>query len=170
MFRVELRAFEAIAMLPLALPAAVGEKTTLKFIVWPAARVTGGFKPDALNPGPVTLIAETVRLSPPEFVIASVSVCEVPARTSTKLKLAGVAVNCPELAPVPANGKVTVVELGGEADFLPPELVTSRDTVPLSAPMAGGAKVTLKVRACPPPRVTGKLRPARVNPVPERET
>lgn len=65
-------------MLPLTLPAAPGEKATLKLALWPAARVKGTANPDALNPDPVTFIAETVTFAPPELVTVSVPVCELP--------------------------------------------------------------------------------------------
>jgi hypothetical protein len=71
-------AFEVIARFPLTLPLDTGEKTRLKFALWPPANVSGSVTPDALNPVPVAPIAEIVTLAPPEFVKIAVAVCELP--------------------------------------------------------------------------------------------
>jgi hypothetical protein len=43
--RVEFEAVDAMARLPLTLPAVVGEKITLKLMLCPALKVAGKFKP-----------------------------------------------------------------------------------------------------------------------------
>jgi len=53
MDRVGLEAFDAIVILPVTAPAAVGVKVTLKVVLWPAASVAGAVMPLKLNPVPV---------------------------------------------------------------------------------------------------------------------
>jgi hypothetical protein len=110
-FRAGLDAFEVIARLPLTLLPDVGAKVVLKLRLWPAFRVIGKLRPLMLNPEPVALAAEMVTLAPPEFVIVSASVWEVPTWTLPKPRLAGLVVSWPEVAPVPETGNVTVPEV-----------------------------------------------------------
>jgi hypothetical protein len=58
---------------------------------------------------------------------------------------------------VPDMARVTIVEVDVEFVCLPPELwvVTTIDTLPLSAPVDGGVNVTVHVMLCPPARVMG---------------
>ena len=105
-FRVEFDAVDAIARLPVTLPAVVGVKITLKLMLWPALKDVGKVKPLVLNSDDA-LAAEMVMLFPLEFVRVSASVCELFSETLVKPKLDGVAVSWPEVIPVPDNGKVT---------------------------------------------------------------
>jgi hypothetical protein len=57
--------------LPLAAPLAVGEKSTVKDVLWPEVNVTGKDSPLRLNPVPVAAAAEMVRLDPPVLVSVS---------------------------------------------------------------------------------------------------
>jgi hypothetical protein len=73
--------------------------------------------------------------------------------------VAGLTLNWPSLCPVAVPLKATL-RLGLEAF----ELIV---TLPLKPPADCGAKVTLKDALCPGVKVTGKLRPVRLKPVPE---
>jgi hypothetical protein len=57
--------------LPLVAPLAVGEKTTVNEVLWPAVSVTGNVSPLMLNPLPLAAAAEIVRLDPPVLVRVS---------------------------------------------------------------------------------------------------
>jgi hypothetical protein len=108
--RVEFEAVDAMARLPLTLPAVVGEKITLKLTLWPALKVAGTLKPLVLNWG-VAFAANIVMLLPLEFVRVSVSVWGLLSETPEKARLVGLAVSrpgaVPEVVPVPDTGKVT---------------------------------------------------------------
>ena len=62
---------EVILMLPLAAPLAVGEKSTVNDVLWPAVRVNGKDSPLKLNPVPLAVADEIVRLVPPVLVSVS---------------------------------------------------------------------------------------------------
>ena len=55
-------------MLPVALPAAVGENLAVKDVLCPAASVIGAARPVMLNPVPDVLTCEMATLAVPEFV------------------------------------------------------------------------------------------------------
>ena len=63
---------DVIDTLPLVAPLLVGANFTLKEVLCPAFKVTGNVSPLILNPVPLALAAEIVRLDPPEFVSVSV--------------------------------------------------------------------------------------------------
>jgi len=69
---------------------------------------------------------------------------------------AGVSVNWPASAPVPVNGTESV-------GFDPVELIPR---LPVILPPVCGAKETLKVTLCAAARVSGRLIPPKLNPVP----
>ena len=71
MLKLEPEALEVMLTLPLAAPLAVGLKSTVKDVLWPAVNVTGRVSPLKLNPVPLAAAAEIVRLVPP--VLLSVS-------------------------------------------------------------------------------------------------
>ena len=81
--------FEVMATLPLTAPLVVGENRTVNEVLWPALRVTGSESPLILNPLPLALAAEIVRLVPPELVSVPESDFEVPSCTLPKAKLDG---------------------------------------------------------------------------------
>jgi len=58
--------------LPVKLPVAAGAKATLKLLDWPTARVSGKVSPLRLNPAPLTVAEEMVRLAVPELVRVTV--------------------------------------------------------------------------------------------------
>jgi len=53
--------------LPLTLPLDFGAKATLKLALCPAARVSGRAGPLCVEPDPVMVAWETVKLDPPEL-------------------------------------------------------------------------------------------------------
>lgn len=98
----ELLALFATETLPVTLPAADGEKVTLRGALCPAARVNGVVIPLAAKPLPVTLIWEILKLAVPAFF--RVMVCAllfVPTRTFPKPTLVGVAVSWPLCVALP---------------------------------------------------------------------
>jgi hypothetical protein len=68
---------DVMLTLPLAAPLAVGEKSTVKDVLWPAVSVTGKDSPLKLNPVPLAAAAEIVRLFPPVLVRVSLNDFEV---------------------------------------------------------------------------------------------
>jgi len=71
MLRFGLPPLEVMLTLPLAVPAAVGAKLTVNEVLCPAVKVNGSDKPLKLNPDPLALAAEIVRLVPPLLVKVS---------------------------------------------------------------------------------------------------
>jgi hypothetical protein len=71
MLKLEPESLEVMLTLPLAVPVAVGLKSTVKDVPWPAFSVTGKVSPLKLNPVPLTVAAEIVRLDPPVLVKVS---------------------------------------------------------------------------------------------------
>ena len=57
-----------IEMLPVALPATVGENLAVNDVLCPAPKVCGALKPLMLRPVPDAVAAEIVTLADPEFV------------------------------------------------------------------------------------------------------
>jgi hypothetical protein len=89
MLKVGFEPFEVMLTLPLAAPLAVGLKSTVNEVLWPAVNVKGKDRPFRLNPLPVAVAAEIVRLDPPELVRVPASDFEVPIWMLPKLKLVG---------------------------------------------------------------------------------
>jgi len=71
MFKLESEPFEVMLTLPLAAPLARGEKSTVNDVLWPAANVKGKVSPLKLNPLPLAVAVEIVRLDPPVLVSVS---------------------------------------------------------------------------------------------------
>ena len=71
MLKMESEPLEVMLTLPLAAPLAVGLKSTVKDVLWPAVNVKGKANPLKLNPVPLAVAAEIVRLVPPVLVSAS---------------------------------------------------------------------------------------------------
>ncbi len=71
MLRLGLEALEVMLRLPLAAPLVVGEKSMVNEVLWPAVSVNGKDKPLKLNPVPLAVAAEIVRLVPPVLVSVS---------------------------------------------------------------------------------------------------
>ena len=144
-------------MVPLVLPVAWGAKVAVNPTVCPGAKLVGRLKPLTLNPVPVIMACETVTAVPPLFVKLPDWFCFVPTATFPKLKLDGVAVNAPALAPVPVRAAVSVESAAFETMVMLPE----------PAPDCVGAKVTLKAVLWPGARVRGNTRPMIPNTVPD---
>jgi hypothetical protein len=71
MLKLESEALEVRLTLPLAAPLAVGENSTVNDLLWPPANVKGKARPLKLNPVPLAVAAEIVRLDPPVLVSVS---------------------------------------------------------------------------------------------------
>src|SRR5713101_1707517 len=138
---------EVMLTLPLAAPLVVGEKSTVKEVLWPAFNVKGKVSPLKLNPLPLAVAAEIVRLDPPVLVSVSDKLVLLPTCTLPNARLVGFEVSVPCVMPVPYNGRFKV--------GLEPSEVNA--TLPLNAPADCGAKATEKVTLWPAPRVRGKV-------------
>jgi hypothetical protein len=71
MLKLEAEPVEVMLMLPLAAALAVGLKSTVNDVLWPAVNVKGKASPLRLNPVPLAVAAEIVRLDPPVLVSVS---------------------------------------------------------------------------------------------------
>ena len=71
MFKLGFEPLEAMLTLPLATPLAVGEKSTVNDVLWPAVNVKGKASPLKLNPVPLAVADEIVRLVAPVLVSVS---------------------------------------------------------------------------------------------------
>jgi hypothetical protein len=71
MLKLGFEPFEVMLTLPLAEPLVVGEKSTVNDVLWPAVNVKGKDRPLKLNPAPLAVAAEIVRLDPPVLVSVS---------------------------------------------------------------------------------------------------
>ena len=151
---VGLEALLAIERLPLAAPLDCELKVTLNTVLWPAARVTGRFKPVIAKPAPETFAWDTITLEPPELVRVSEMVCGVPACTLPKFRLDGVEVSDPAVTALPESGTASV----------PFDASLANDTAALAAPPDCGLKVTLKAALWPAARVMGRFKPLTVKP------
>jgi hypothetical protein len=78
MLKLGFEPFEVMLMLPLAEPLVVGEKSTLNDVLWPAVNVKGKDRPLKLNPVPLAVAAEIVRLEPPVLVSVSDKLVRLP--------------------------------------------------------------------------------------------
>ena len=145
----------AIDTVPVALPAAVGANFALKVSVCPAPTVAFAFNPEILNPAPVAPALAIVRVAWPVFVIVMFCVFELPVMMLPKFMLDADSPS-PAWAPVPER----LITVG--------EFCTSLaiETLPVTAPPAVGANLTVKVAEAPAFKVEGALIPAAVNPVP----
>src|SRR5208282_3216915 len=77
MLKLGFEPVDVMLTLQLAAPLAVGEKSTVKDVLWPAVNVKGKDKPLRLNPAPLAVAAEIVRLVPPVLVRVSLNDFEV---------------------------------------------------------------------------------------------
>ena len=79
MLRLGFDPLEVMVTLPLAAPAVVGANFTEKVVLCPAVKVAGRASPLKLNPVPLALAAEIVRVDPPELVSVSDKVVLLPS-------------------------------------------------------------------------------------------
>jgi hypothetical protein len=153
---LESEPLDVMLTLPLTAPLAVGLKRTLNDVLWPAVNVKGKVNPLKLNPAPLALAAETVRLDPPVLVSVSDKLELLPTCTLPNARLVGFAVNVPCVTPVPVSG---MLRFG----FPPFEVML---TLPLAAPLALGLKRTVNEALWPAVNVKGKVSPLILNPAP----
>ena len=92
MLELGFEAFEMMLTLPLAAPLVVGEKSTVNNVLWPAVNVKGKDKPLRLNPLPLAVAAEIVKLDPPVLVSVSDKLVLLPTWTLPNARLVGLAV------------------------------------------------------------------------------
>ncbi len=142
-------------MLPVALPAAVGENFAANVVVWPAASVAGTDSPVMLNPVPDALPCEMVMLAVPEFVRVTFTDPLAPTSKLPKLMLAGFAVRFP-CTPVPVSGIVIVGSLALLVTVMLPE----------AASEVVGANCAVKLVLWLAASVNGIERPTAVKPAP----
>jgi hypothetical protein len=120
--------------LPLALPADVGAKVTLKEVLWPGVKVSGVVIPEILKPVPATVTCEMLAFTPPVFFTVSVWLWLCPTVTLVNVKLVGFAVSVAGVTPVPDRARF---------NGLAP--VTVSASVPVTAPAEVGANLTPNV-------------------------
>src|SRR2546428_232245 len=152
----ELGASLTSEMPPDALPVVVGANCTLKVLDCPGGRVSGNVSPLMLKPAPVKVPCAMVKLALPELVKVTFCTLVLPTSTLPKLTVAGVTNDsaCTEISPLSL------------LEALPSSSLTS-ETLPDALPMVAGANCTLKVLDCPAARVSGRVRPVMLKPVPE---
>ena len=95
MVKVGFEPVEVMLTLPLTVPLAVGEKSTLNDVLCPAANVRPWLRPLMLNPVPLADAAEIVRLDPPVLVRVSDKLELLPSCTLPNARLVGFAANVP---------------------------------------------------------------------------
>jgi hypothetical protein len=89
MLKLGFEPVEVMLTLPLAVPLAVGLKSTVNDVLWPAVNVRGKDRPLRLNSVPLAVAAEIVRLVPPVLVRVSLNDFEVSTWTLPKPMLVG---------------------------------------------------------------------------------
>ena len=141
---------------PVTAPLAVGAKIALKVAFLPARMVSGAVIPEMLNPVPVTLTEEMVKLAEPPFDRVIVWELLVPVETLPKAALDGVTDIC-GCAPVPVM-EMVVGELGA---------LLAMVMVPFALPPLVGANCAENEVAWPEASVTGVVSPLMLKPGPE---
>ena len=124
----------ATVMLPVAFPVTLGANFTASVAFSDAFSVTGAVTPLTLNPLPAALILVIWTAAVPVFVTVTFCVALLPTDTLEKLKLVGLAVNCPSIAVVPVPDK-PIVAVGVFGSLLVIAML------PVTAPAVVGAKL-----------------------------
>jgi hypothetical protein len=152
----ELGALLTMEIVPVALPPLVGANCAVNEVVWPEVRVFGVASPLMLNPTPLAVAWEIVRVAEPLFV--RVTVCEpvLPVVTEPKVRTAGLAPSCP-CTPVP-----DIETAAGE-----PCALLTIEMLPAALPAEVGANVALNEALAPALIVIGMLAPLTPKPVPD---
>ena len=119
-------------------------------------RVVGRVSPLIENAAPVTLACEIVTDDPPVLVSVSERFALLLTWTLPKARLVGFALSVPGATPVPESA---MLRLG----FDPFEVIV---TLPLTAPAADGANLTVNEVLCPAFRVRGNVSPLMLKPAP----
>ena len=146
-------------IVPVTLPAALGAKTALNVVDWPAPRFTGAAIPEVLKPAPAAVTAEIVTVAPPPFVSVKVWELFVPVVTLPNAVLVGVAASC-GCVPVPLK-LIVVGEFGA---------LLTIEMLPLALPADVGANLALNVVLNPAPNVNGAVIPVVLKPAPAAVT
>src|SRR5580698_9870479 len=142
-------------IVPVTLPAALGAKTALNVVDWPAAMVTCAAIPEVLKPAPATVTEEIVTVAVPPFLSVMVWELFVPVVTLPNAALVGVAVSC-GCVPVPLK-LIVAGEFGASLTI---------EILPLTLPADVGANLALNVVLNPAPNVTGVVIPVVLKPAP----
>jgi len=152
----EFGALLTIEIVPTALPPDVGANCAVNEVLWPAVKVFGVANPVMLNPVPVAVAWEIVKVAEPLFV--RVTVCEpvLPAVTEPNVTTAGLAPSCP-CTPVPV-----IETAAGE----PCALLTIA-MPPVALPAEVGANVAVNEALDPALIVSGMLAPLTPKPAPD---
>jgi hypothetical protein len=135
-------------------PAAFGAKVTVKEAVFPARIVNGNVTPLSEN-SELFRVAEEIFTAVPDAVNMAVNLFVLPTVTVPKGRVLGEMLKGPELAPTPESGITRL------------EVFAVTLIVPVAFPAIVGAKRALKVKLCPAVKLSGRLRPLRLNPLPE---
>lgn len=148
-----------ITTAPVTLPVAAGAKLTLSVVVWEGFRVAGAVSPLTANPAPLGVILEICTAAFPVLVTVTCCVGLLPIATVPKLRLVGLALNCPLGAelPVPLKGIFSVGFVGS---------LLTMAMLPLAAPAVVGENVTVAWADCPALMVFGVVIPLIPNPFP----
>jgi hypothetical protein len=156
MLKLGFEPLDVMVTVPLADPLALGAKTTVNDVLWPALNVKGRLRPLRLKPLPLAAAAEIVRLEPPLLVKVSDKLELFPTCTVPNAKLVGFADRVPCVTPVPESGMLRL-------EFEPLEVTV---TLPFAAPLAVGENNTVNEVLWPAPNVKGRLSPLRLKPLP----
>jgi len=151
----EVTALLAMLTVPFRVPAVVGANTAVNVAVPPTPTVAGSAKPLTLNPAPLAVICEIVKVLVPLLVMVNACDAVWPLATLPKLKLAGETPN-PACAPVPFSTMV--------AGELAASLTTESD--PLALPATVGANTAFKLTLAAGLTDTGNVKPFALNPAP----
>ena len=140
---------------PAIVAAELGSKLIVKAELPPGVMVSGKAIPVSVKPEPLSDACEIVRLAVPGFFTVMVCVLVTPTLTLPKLTLVGTTVIC-GCTPVAENEMVVGEFVALLTKVMPPE----------DDPATVGAKMIGMVRLCPAARVTGRVTPLSVKPVP----
>jgi hypothetical protein len=131
----EFPALLTIEIDPVMLPDADGEKAAPSVTLSDGVRVAGVVIPVSVRPVPAALTLVMLTDAVPVFVITTCLVLVVPVPIVPKLRLAGLALNCPVAVEVPVPLRATVT-FGVTGSLL----VMAR--LPVALPATAGVKVT----------------------------
>src|SRR6266852_522861 len=149
----------AMPTAPAALPATPGEKRTVSATEFPGVTVAGSAGPLMLNPVPVMVVREMIKLAFPESLRVRVCVFDAPMGTLPNATFDGTAAIF-GIMPTPLN---VTVRFG-----LLALLVIA--TLPVAVPMAVGVKVIFKEAWLPLAKLTGTVIALAEKPVPVTAT
>jgi hypothetical protein len=144
-----------IEILPLALPADVGENFAVKLTLCPGGIVCPAGDPPIVNPEPVALAPEIVTLADPVLERLTEADPLLPTTTLPKLTAEGVLAN-PGCVPAPVNA-IDIGEFGASLET---------EILPLALPTDVGENFVMKLILCPGGILCPAGDPVIVNPAP----